>query len=494
MEVNTTSLLKVFSGAAAAIGLLCATAVTPSAADEQFNPSGVVKLPHAQILSAFDISFVDPLSRTLAVAASRVVGSGGAFGAVIIVNTDDNVVTTELTGFVGDCSVPPNRDTISGPNGVIVIGKGSTAQVWAADGPVFSTHCVPASGLKTPSTVKVFNLNGNGNGQGNDNSQGNENNSSAMIASIPTGTGAGTKTPGIRRADELCYNGSDVVLVANDDPLDNFITFINKNTFQVIQRIRFDGSDSDGNDPFKILANGIEQCIFNPRDGKFYLNIPNTVQGSNKTAPGVTVRISGSAPFQVEAVFDFSKPPLNTTGCTGGTGIALGPDGQLALSCGLIIKTNGAIVASFPSEGNADEVWFNPGTNHYFLANSTCKQSVTTTGCLGIIDAGPQPSADKVAGTAPGSHSVAADSFTNAVYVPIRGNNGTVPPSAGGTICGTANDVFGKAGSDALGCIAIYTAPSDADDPVSPPAMAIGNGNGNGNGQGNNNSQGNENN
>ena len=40
---------------------------------------------------------------------------------------------------------------------------------------------------------------------------------------IPTGTGAGTKTPGIRRADELCY-GSGVVLVANDDPLDNFIS------------------------------------------------------------------------------------------------------------------------------------------------------------------------------------------------------------------------------------------------------------------------------
>ena len=55
-----------------------------------------MQLPDAQILSAFDISFVDPASRTLAVAASRVVGSGGPFGTVIIVNTDDNVVTKEL--------------------------------------------------------------------------------------------------------------------------------------------------------------------------------------------------------------------------------------------------------------------------------------------------------------------------------------------------------------------------------------------------------------
>jgi len=185
--------------------------------------------------------------------------------------------------------------------------------------------------------------------------------------------------------------------------------------------------------------------------------------------PGVTVRISGSAPFHVETVFDFSKPPLNTTGCTGSTGIALGPNPQLALSCGLIITETGAIVANFPSEGNADEMWFNPTTNHYFLAVSTCKQTVTTTGCLGIIDAGPPPSADMVAGTAPGSHSVAADSFTNQVYVPIRGNNGTTPPSTGtaaGAICGKAKDVHGNLGSDALGCIAIYTGPSDADDIV----------------------------
>ena len=296
-------------GAALAPWLL---AVPTFAVDEQFAPTGIVQLPDAQILSAFDISFVDPASRTLAIAASRVVGSGGPFGTVIIVNPDENVVTKELQAsppFVGNCTFgkPAPQPAINGPNGVIVIGKtkGSAAQVWAADGPVFSTPCNPATALATPSTVKVLDLN-----------------SGATIAVIQTGTGAGTKTPGIRRADELCY-GSGVVLVANDDPLDNFITFIDQTTFGVIQRIRFDGTDPNG---LNILANGIEQCIFNPRDGKFYLNIPNTgpVTVPPTPLPGVTVRISGSAPFQVEAVFDFSKPPLNTTGCTGGTGIALG--------------------------------------------------------------------------------------------------------------------------------------------------------------------------
>ena len=90
---------------------------------------------------------------------------------------------------------------------------------------------------------------------------------------------------------------------------------------------------------------------------------------------------------------------------------------------------------------------------------------------LGVVDAGlkgAKPSADSTAPTAPGSHSVAADPQRNQVYVPIRGNNGTVPPTAPpspvGTICGKAKDVFGNAGSDALGCIAIYTAPRDKDD------------------------------
>ena len=65
-----------------------------------------------------------------------------------------------------------------------------------------------------------------------------------------------------------------MVLIANDEPVDNFITFISTETYEVLGTIKFDGSDQNGNN---ILANGIEQCEFNPRDKKFYLNIPATV-------------------------------------------------------------------------------------------------------------------------------------------------------------------------------------------------------------------------
>jgi hypothetical protein len=121
-------------------GALLAFAITPSVADEQFIPYQAVQLPDAGVLGAFDISFVNPALRTLAVAASRVVDSRGPFGTVVIVNTDDNVVTKELIAdppFAGACSFPA-RNTVTGPNGVIVIKSGVNAEVWAGDGPVLT--------------------------------------------------------------------------------------------------------------------------------------------------------------------------------------------------------------------------------------------------------------------------------------------------------------------------------------------------------------------
>jgi hypothetical protein len=81
------------------------------------------------------------------------------------------------------------------------------------------------------------------------------------------------------------------------------------------------------------------------------------------------------------------------------------------------------------------------------------------------------PSVDSSAKTAPNSRSAAAAPRRNLVYVPIRGNNGTAPPSTGavaGAICSAAKDVHANAGSDALSCIAIYTAPRDGDGTTAP--------------------------
>ena len=419
-------------------GALVAIAMTAMAADEQFKVTTIVPLPHAETLSAFDISFVDKTSHTYALAASRVTGSGGNVGEVIIVDTQKNIVTKELHStppFVGNCSFP-NRDEYSGPNGVMVIEKGANTDVWAADGPVFNTRCVPGSGVKTPSTVKVLDLK-----------------TGATKAVIETGNGKNGAPLGTRRADELCYNPvSDVVLVANDSTDDNFLTFIGEDSYKVLQHIRFDGTDPNGD---KILANGIEQCAFNPRDGKFYLSIPMTGPATATTpGDGVVVRISAHAPFHVEKVFPISSAK---TGCYGPQGTAIGPDHQIGLGCGgtnslIIDDRDGSTIKVVTGEGGTDEVWYNPGSNHYFFARSG---TAALGGKLGVEDAKPSPAADPDAASGWGSHSVAADPIKNQVYVPIRGNSGVT--GSANKICSSAKDVFGITGSDVFGCIAVYT-------------------------------------
>src|SRR5260370_34597634 len=89
-------------------GAFVAIVAAPTVADEQFAPTTIVQLPDTQILSAFDISFVDPKTHTFAIASSRVVGSGGAFGTIIIVNTRQNLITKALHAtppVVSDCTV-----------------------------------------------------------------------------------------------------------------------------------------------------------------------------------------------------------------------------------------------------------------------------------------------------------------------------------------------------------------------------------------------------
>jgi len=299
--------------------------------------------------------------------------------------------------------------------------------------------------------------------------------SSVKVLDLKTGvTKATISTGGTGRADELCFNPvSDVVLIANDEPFDNFITFIGEDSFKVVGKIKFDGSDANaGTDPATnkpIHADGIEQCQFNPRDGKFYLNIPATTTGAGD---GRVVRISAHAPFHVEKVFPISAA---TTGCAGPQGMAIGPDHQIGLGCGgknslIIDDRDGSTIQVVAGQGGTDENWYNPGNNHYFFARSG---NVVTGGFLGVEDAGPPPSADPTAASGFGSHSVAADPIRNQVYVPIRGNTGVTaanpnppPPTlpSNNKICSSAKDVFGNKGSDALGCIAVFTAPNDQDD------------------------------
>jgi len=311
------------------------------------------------------------------------------------------------------------------------------------------------------------------------------------------------------------------VVAANDDPLDNFLTIWRWDNLWLVGKISLAGGDPNASKFTAAPANGIEQCKFNPRNNTFYLAIPATGPASN-VAPnigdGYVLQISQpvmSSPTHVttpaKVLNAFHIIPtgggVGDTGCglagSGGgpAGLSIGPNsdtntppnGNIVLGCGklgtgsLVIDDSGNTVAEIATTvGNTngtDETWYDPAGNHFFLAGSGTGPG---SGYLFIEDAGgippaggqdnddppgslPAPDATVFTGT--GSHSVAVYSGTckspiraSRVYVPIRSslttpNNIPAPPAMG--ICGKyvppGNDITGT--NDALGCVAVYTAP-----------------------------------
>jgi hypothetical protein len=388
---------------------LVAMAGTVSA-DEVFAPTAAISVgPNG--ISSFDISFVDGAIGTY-VLADR------TNKAIDVIDTATNTVAAQLglgtfVGFTG------NNDT-SGPDGVFIVNH---RQVWAGDG---------------NSTIKVFDLQ-----------------TQALITTINTG--------GSFRADEGCVDARDhLVMMANDAEHDNvanwpFVSIISTENFAIKHKVTMDGT---GGTPK--ATNGIEQCQWNPHNGKFYLNIPEVNgTGAPDAAPGAVLIISPeSGKIEKTVMIDHNK-------CAGPQGMALGPDGQILLGCNaasgngqfstVVIDDDGNIIKTLANESGSDEVWFNPGDGHYFLARSTNQADATDTATansmLGVVDS---ESLTEDASITTGTigfkaHSVAADPILNQVYVPIPKNNGALTS----TICSAAG------GSDASGCIAVFTAPHD---------------------------------
>jgi hypothetical protein len=209
----------------------------------------------------------------------------------------------------------------------------------------------------------------------------------------------------------------------------------------------------DGTKGTPDAAGGIEQCQWSPRTGKFYLNVPNPAEHPDD---GVVLQIDPVSET-IEKTF-----PLTGSGCNGNAGMALGPFPQALLGCSnagpnsVIINLNsGSVIGTLADESGADEVWFNPANNQYFLANGNhLSPSGNPDPTLGVVDTTGKKN-DFSPKSAVGSHSVAADPVKNQVYVPI--NSGT---GAASKIC---SSVTGGNGVDANGCIAVFTDTSGTD-------------------------------
>jgi hypothetical protein len=420
-------------------------------------------------LSSFDIGFDDPVLR-LYLLADRSDAALVVVDTTLVDNTSGNVGGVALMGagqFVGICTNPkptppatkvtfPNGDCggASGPNGVITVHnhKNRANEAWVGDAPIITFDCknqttggvtttVCDAKVVTPSSVKVVDLKTGG-----------------ITHTILTGTtGPKGKFPGTRRADELCWDPRDeVVLVANDEAVDNFISFISTDDYSVKDQIKLDGSDTTHNAGKVNATNGIEQCEWSPRTGLFYLNIPENNGPGDDSAPGAVLAIN---PKTRQVVHNFK---VDHTKCAGNQGMAIGPDHQILLGCSnagpdsiVIDERDGSLIADLKGRNGVDESWYNPRDEHYLLAASN--HGTGTTPRLSIADAlaekAEPPDSDAV--SAAGSHSVAADPFKGHVFVPV--NNGS---GAASLICSTAS---GGIIPDSHGCIAVFTSTGPRD-------------------------------
>jgi len=226
--------------------------------------------------------------------------------------------------------------------------------------------------------------------------------SRSVVADIPTG--------GSQRADELAYDPwHHIILVANDQDTPPFVTFISTTTRTVLGTLPY---------PQAVFGtpktnHGLEQPVWDPKTKKFYLSVPGTA-----TNPQGEVDEIDPIKMDVTRVFPAVCNPGEAP-----QGLALIPRQRLATSCGDIIRIkDGKVLTTVPGVG-IDEIWSNRGDDRIYYAggpNFIADPSVPvvdtdTNTLVTVIKVGTPPPPLRF------THSVAADSELNRIFVPISG-------------------------------------------------------------------------
>ena len=384
-------------------------------------------------LRSFDISFVNP-NRAEMYFADR------SNAGVQVIDTQHLKWKRKLGGFVGVALTPTGGvdNNHSGPDGVVTHGR----WLYAGDG---------------NSTLKVFDLNSP---------------SASALQSISTG--------GTTRVDEMDVTSDGELLVAANNAEDPpFMTLFAANgdrslsTVTPIMRITIDPT---------IVPPGfglsIEQPAWDPKTARFYTSVPviaDNPPGCNYgqlagpiTCDGGLAVSDPTAPTPVLGPYN----PATNTGVVklhqcGPNGATVGVHDNLLLGCNpannpsntstLVIN---AVTKNQTHVGGivgADEVWFNKGDRRYYLGASRnctnpdagpCPSASQQTAVLGVIDA-TSVLIEKIPQSS-NSHSVAADSERNLIFVPevapvaVVGSGGDTTATGAG-ICGSTN-----------GCVGVY--------------------------------------
>lgn len=324
-------------------------ATTPPQPREVFSKPILVKNSPTN-LRAFDVSWNDNETQ-------RYYLADRTNNAIDLVDSE----TDTFLGFIGKghytgsrpCpNNPKDLRLCAGPNGVVTDDLG---HVWSGDGDanVIETEDKPGT---------------------------------TIIRSIPTN--------GKGRIDELAYDPKDRILMAeNDGDSPPYVVFISVANGSVLSRYVYPKEQD-----------GMEQPAWDHQTGLFYQNVP-----------GEKNRLD---------VFDPHKLPNPVESfpveCSGGllgltlSGLTVGPNWQLMTVCGsvggvTVDARSGKVGKPIPEGGDADEVWYDSGSNNYYFSQNS-KLTVVSAATEKLLTSIPL-----------GSHSVAANARNKHVLVPVAG-------------------------------------------------------------------------
>jgi hypothetical protein len=397
-------------------------------------------------LRSFDISWVNP-DRAEYYLADR------SNAGIDIIDTQHNTFKRRLGGFVGvvlNSAGTAVNNNVSGPDGVTSHGR----WVYGGDG---------------NSTLKVFDLDALP--------------AFALKQTISTG--------GTTRVDEMALTTDGTLLLAANNAEDPpFATLFRANGDQAVSSVAIRTKVTVSN---AIIPTGfglsLEQPAWDPKTERFYVSIPviaNNPPGCNFGQLSGPITCDGGllvvdpATLTVGTSIIGAFDPTTNTGVVplhrcGPNGATLGPHDNLLLGCTpqnnpsdtetLVINAKTKNMTLIENITGSDEVWFNKGDFRYYTGASrdcgtpgTCPNPPRFPGfaVLGVIDA-TSVLIEKIPQSS-GSHSVAADSRRNFIYVPqvapvsVVGSGGDIT-TVGQGICGGSS-----------GCVAVYKHDVDDDE------------------------------
>jgi hypothetical protein len=387
--MNRTSVFRSCILAATLLGLTATSAI----ADPMYSLLKLIPVPQdganvqpGGAFTSFDISFFDPVTRNDYVAdrsnASVDIFSGASLSFL-----------GRATGFTGQGATT----SVSGADGVLTVTSGGITTLYAGDG---------------NSTLKVFDA---------------TNPAAPPLLQLPI------STSGLFRVDEMAYSPvTKQVLAANNADQPAFGTLF---------------STTNGTSPVAIahtpiiipgagLTDGLEQPVWNPSTGTFFISVPSFAGDQGGVAE---IKPDGT----VGRLYKFVSIAGGPATC-GPTGLALGASGNLLVGCGsgqavLLNPTgSGSIVKLFPQISNTDEIWYDPRLAEFFVtgANSSGTRVFDVIGDASQLILQSVPLG---VSNASNPHSISVDPVNGNVFLPLAGSTSTVPNA----LC-------------PLGCIAVF--------------------------------------